>query len=65
MLPSFDTNTSYQVLEDLDSSNETVTIENDLFSEFYVTYNVPKDKNPKTNDNIAFNDWNFKKNSYR
>ncbi len=43
----------YQVLEDLDSSDETVTIENNLFSEFYVTYNAPKVKNPKTNDNIV------------
>lgn len=43
----------YQVLEDLDSSNETVTIENGLFSEFYVTYEVPAKKNPKTNDNIV------------
>ena len=43
----------YQVLDDLDSSDETVTIENGLFSEFYVTYNVPEVKNPKTNDNIV------------
>ena len=42
----------YQVLEDLDSSNETVTIENGLFSEFYVTYDVPAKKNPKTADNL-------------
>lgn len=43
----------YQVLSDLDSSDETVTIENGLFSEFYVTYEVPAKKNPKTNDNIV------------
>ena len=43
----------YQVLGDLDSSDERVTIENGLFSEFYVTYEVPAKKNPKTNDNIV------------
>ena len=42
----------YQVLEDLDSSDETVTVENGLFSEFYVTYDVPAKKNPKTADNL-------------
>ena len=42
----------YQVLEDIDSSNETITVENGLFSEFYVTYDVFDEKNPNTGDNI-------------
>ena len=43
----------YETLNDLDSSDDTISIKNNLFSEFYVTYYVPEVNNPKTNDNIV------------
>ena len=41
----------YAVLSDADSSDDTITIENDLFSEFYVTYEKEDVVNPKTGVN--------------
>lgn len=41
----------YKVLSDADSSDDTITIENDLFSEFYVTYEKEDVVNPKTGIN--------------
>ena len=41
----------YEVLNDADSSDDTITIENDLFSEFYVTCEKENVVNPKTGVN--------------
>lgn len=42
----------YIPLEDNDQSDETITVKNGLFSEFYVTYESFDEKNPNTGDNI-------------
>ena len=41
----------YKVLSDADSSDDSITIENDLFSEFYVIYEKEDVVNPKTGVN--------------
>ena len=43
----------YEILDDLDSSDDTIAIKNDLFSEFYVAYEVDEEEvvNPKTGVN--------------
>lgn len=42
----------YEVLDDLDSSDDAISIKNDLFSEFYVAYESDEEDvvNPKTGD---------------
>ena len=40
----------YEILDDLDSSDDTISVKNDLFSEFYVAYESDEEDvvNPKT-----------------
>ncbi len=42
----------YEILDDLDSSDDTISIKNDLFSEFYVAYESDEEDvvNPKTGE---------------